>query len=114
MKRRFQEVKSMTESLQRIAMEEVTDPAELARSNPRNARFARNLAWFERHAPEIASHRGKCICIAGEELFAAATPDEALALARAAHPDDDGFFLHYLYREKAERIYGHTRAVAVV
>jgi len=65
----------MNNSAPRITIEEVTDPAELAASRIRQARFARNLAWFEKHAGEIgAKHRGKCICIAGEELFVADTP----------------------------------------
>ena len=72
-----------------IVIEEVTDPVELAKARTQDERFARNWAWFEAHAPEIyISHRGRCICIAGEELFAAETPQEALALAIAAHPED--------------------------
>jgi hypothetical protein len=89
-----------------VVMEEVTDPAELARSRERNERFRRNLAWFEAHALEIGrAHRGKCICIAGEELFVADSPEAALALANAAHPEDDGRFLHYIPRERMTRIY---------
>ena len=105
----------MNAQLRRITIEEVTDPAELAVSRVRQARFERNLAWFEKHAIELgASHRGKCICIAGEELFAADTPQQAVANARAAHPEDDGFFLHYLYQEKMDRIYASPRTVAFV
>ena len=54
-------------------------------------RFDRNAAWLRAHAAEVyPKYRGKCICIAGEELFVADTPEEAFALAKAAHPDDDG------------------------
>ncbi len=95
-----------------FAVAEVTDPAELAASNARQARFERNLSWFGEHAVEIgATHRGQCICVAGQELFAAGTPQEALALARAAHPEDDGFLLQYIYREKLDRIYAHPRPI---
>lgn len=98
-----------------IVMEEVTDPVELAKARVQDERFARNFAWFQAHALELGSaHRGKCICIAGEELFVADTPQEVLALARAAHPDDDGFFLHYIYRERMYRIYANQRCVATV
>jgi hypothetical protein len=91
-----------------IQMEEVTDPAELARAHAQDARFARNWAWFKAHAADIfATHRGKCICIAGEELFAADTAEEVLALAKAAHPEDNGRFTHYIRREKTDRIYAH-------
>jgi hypothetical protein len=74
-------------------MEEVTDPAELDKARAQHARFRRNLAWFEAQGSEgYETHRGKCICVAGEELFSADLSEEALALAAAAHPEDDGRF----------------------
>jgi hypothetical protein len=91
-----------------IVMEEVTDPEELAKARAQRERFDRNSAWLQAHIVEIyARYRGKCICIAGEELFVADTPEEALALATAAHPEDDGRFLRYIPREKLDRIYAH-------
>jgi hypothetical protein len=93
-----------------IIMEEVTDPAELARARAQQERFDRNAAWLQAHATEVYPlYRGKCICIAGEELFAADTPEAVLALATAAHPEDDGRFLRYIPREKVARIYAHRR-----
>jgi hypothetical protein len=87
---------------------EVTDPAELARARARREQFDRNMAWFEAHAVEIGEkHRGKHICIAGQELFVADTVQEALALAKAAHPEDEAPFFKYIYREKGIRIYAH-------
>jgi hypothetical protein len=89
-----------------IIMEEVTDPVELEKARRQDERFERNWAWFEAHAAEIyAAHRGKCICIAGEELFVADTPEEALAMAIAAYPDDNGRFTRLIPREKMARIY---------
>jgi hypothetical protein len=89
-------------------MEEVTDPAELAKARAQDERFRRNWAWFEAHAAEVyAAHRGKCVCVAGEQLFVADTPEEVLALAGAAHPEDDGRFTRYIPREKMDRIYAH-------
>ncbi|MGH8071773.1 MAG: hypothetical protein ACRERE_42370 [Candidatus Entotheonellia bacterium] len=91
-----------------IVMEEVTDPEELAKAQVQRERFDRNSAWLQAHALEIyARYRGKCICIAGEELFAADTPEEALALAKAAYPEDNGLFLRYIPREKVARIYAN-------
>ena len=53
-----------------VTMEEVTDPEELAQARARGERFARNSAWLQAHAAEIyTQYRGKCICVAGEELF---------------------------------------------
>jgi hypothetical protein len=91
-----------------IEMENVTDAAELAKTQAQDERFERNWAWFEAHAAEIyARHRGQVYCIAGQELFVAATPKEVLALARAAHPDDDGRFTGYIPKERTYRIYAH-------
>lgn len=89
-----------------IVMEELTDVAELAKARVQDERFARNWAWFESHASEIyASHRGKCVCIAGEEIFVADTAEEVLASAMAAHPEDDGRFTRIIPREKVTRVY---------
>lgn len=93
-----------------IIMEEVTDPEELARSQAWRARADRNAAWLQAHAAEIYPHyRGKFVCIAGEELFVGDTASEVLALARAAHPKDDAFFLRYIPRDKVARIYADRR-----
>jgi hypothetical protein len=98
-----------------LIMEEVTDPEELAKAQAQRQRFDRNSAWLQAHATEVyACYRGKCVVIAGEELFAADTPEEAWALATAAHPEDDGSFIRYIPREKVARIYANQwRVVAV-
>jgi hypothetical protein len=96
-------------------VEVVTDPEELARAHAQDERFERNWKWFEAHAPDIyRTHRGKCYCVAGQELFVADTPEEVLAQARSTHPDDDGFFIGRIPLEKAYRIYAHTRRLALV
>src|SRR6266542_3803557 len=96
-----------------IIVSEVTDARQLAEARARRERYARNVAWLRAHAAEIyACHRGRCICIAGQELFVADTPKEALDLARAAHPDDDGRYLRCIPREKVARIYADSRRVA--
>ena len=89
-----------------IVLEEVTDPAQLIEAQARRQRLERNWTWFERHAAEIyTQHRGKCICISGEELFVADTAEDVLAQASAAHPEDDGRFTRYIPRERMARIY---------
>ena len=89
-----------------LVVEELTGAEELAKARAQDERFERNWAWFEAHAAEIyARHRGKCLCIAGQELFVADTPDQALALATAAHPEDDGRFTRYIPKERSYRIY---------
>ena len=91
-----------------LVMEEISDPEELAKARAQRERFDRNSAWLQAHATEVyRRHRGKCICVAGEELFVADTPEQALALATTAHPEDDGSFLRYIPSEKIDRIYAH-------
>jgi hypothetical protein len=92
-----------------ITMEEVTDPEELTQARVRDARFARNSAWLQAPVTEIyRQYRGQCICVAGAELFVADTPEEALAQARAAHPEEDGSILiRYIPRQKIARIYAY-------
>lgn len=96
-------------------MLEATDAVELAKARARRARFDCNWAWFEAHAAEVYSTcRGKCICIAGEELFVADTPAAVLVLASAAHPEDDGRFTRIIPTERIDRIYAHPRPLALV
>jgi hypothetical protein len=89
-------------------MEEVTDPTEIATFEARWAQAQRNSDWLQAHAHEIyTQHRGKFIVVAGEELFVSNTPEEALALARAAHPEDEGRIIRYIYPKKMARIYAN-------
>lgn len=87
---------------------EITSPAEAAYSEAQRRQFDRNSVWLQAHAAEIYSeHRGKCICVAGEEVFIADTARDALAKATVAHPDDKGRFVHYIPRDKVARIYAN-------
>ena len=91
-----------------VMVVDITDPDDLARADAQDERFGRNLAWFQKHGGEIsAQYRGRWICIAGQELFAADTARDVIALARAAHPDDDGQFTYCVPRERAARIYAY-------
>ncbi|ETX05001.1 hypothetical protein [Candidatus Entotheonella palauensis] len=92
----------------RITMEKITNPEEIAKAQAQRKRFDRNSAWLQAHITEVYTrYRGKCICVAGQELFAADSPEEVLALATTAHPEDDGRLLRYIPREKIARIYAN-------
>ncbi len=99
----------MADYASRVILEEVTNPEELAQARAQRQRANRNAAWLQAHAAEVYRHRGKHFCIAGEELFLAGTAEEAIAMARRAHPDDDGFFVRYIPIEKVARIYAYRR-----
>jgi hypothetical protein len=93
-----------------VQMGIVTDPVEIAKAREQRARFDRNWEWFEAHCLEIyPKHRGKSLCISGEEVFVGDSAEEVLAQAKAAHPDDNGRFLYYVPRENVPRIYAHRR-----
>jgi hypothetical protein len=93
-----------------ITMEFVTDPEELAKARKRREQFDRNSAWLQKHASQVyRQNRGKMICIAGEELFVGDTVQEAVAQTTAAHPEDEGRFIHYIPLEKVPRIYSNQR-----
>jgi hypothetical protein len=97
-----------------IMMAEVTDPVALTEIEAQRQRFRRNSDWLQAHIAAVyPRHRGKCICVAGQELFVADSAEEVLALARAAHPDDDGLLLRYVPRERMERIRAiHSNRIA--
>ncbi len=95
-----------------VTMEEVTDPKELQQARRQRERFERNADWLQQQVPEVYSrHRGKFICVAGEELFVGDTVEEVIEAARAAHPDDDGIFTRYIPKVKVPRIYEIQRTL---
>jgi hypothetical protein len=92
----------------KVIMEEVTDPAELVQAQAQRERFDRNWAWFKARGTEVyESFRGQCVVIAGEEIFTAYEPEASWAMAKAAHPEDDGSFIIYVPCEKVARIYSY-------
>src|SRR5439155_7556044 len=99
----------------RFVIEEVTDPAEIARAREQDERSRRNLEWLQSHwADVLPQARGKHLAVAGQEAFIAETPEEAWAWAKAAHPDDDGAMVEYVRPEKGPRIYANARRVAAL
>jgi hypothetical protein len=103
-------IKSLTTPT--VTITEVTDPAELAASKASWECLEKNTAWLEANASEVYSHRGKYICIAGQHLFVGDDVLEVVARARAAHPDDTGYFTQYVPLKKVARIYEIQRLVA--
>ena len=88
-----------------LVMVEVTEPEENAKIKAQRERFRKNSDWLKAHVPQVyARHRGKFICVAGQELFVADTAPQTVAAARKAHPEDDGLLLRYIPREKMERV----------
>lgn len=91
-----------------IVMEEITDPEENARFRASMAQAELNADWLEAHVPEIyGNHRGKYILVAGQELFVGHTVQEAVAQAKAAHPEDEGSLTRYIPLKKMVRIYAN-------
>src|SRR5688500_6153527 len=89
-----------------IEMPEHVDSDQMDRERRQHERFLKNAAWLNAHAAGVyTQHRGKVICVAGEEIFVGNTSEEVLARARDAHPDDDGAFFRYIPLESLPRIY---------
>jgi hypothetical protein len=87
-------------------IEENLSPEEAAAAQVRSEHFDRNSDWLQAHVPEVyTNYRGKCICVAGQELFAADTITEAVATAKAAHPEDQGPLTRYIPKDRVARIY---------
>jgi hypothetical protein len=92
-----------------VTFEEITDPNELARMRAQDERARRNSDWLQANWPDLLPEaRGKLIAVAGQEAFIADSSEEAYALAKAAHPDDDGIIDQYVRPELGPRIYGSS------
>ena len=97
----------MTDNGIQVEVEDSLSPDKRSAIQARHQRFERNWAWLEAHASEVYSHRGKFICIAGQEPFVGDTVEDVLARAKAAYPEDDGRFTRYIPQTKGPRIYAH-------
>jgi hypothetical protein len=94
----------------RLRIEEVDDPAEVARCKAQHERALRNLDWLEKHWDDLLPQAyGKFLAVAGQEAFIADTPEQAWAWIKTAHPDDDGAFARYVFPKGGPRIYAHHR-----
>lgn len=87
-------------------IEEITDPAEIARSRAQHARAKRNSDWLQSHWLELIDRaRGRFIAVAGQEAYIADKSAEAWDAAWSAHPDDDGAIGKYVSPAVGPRIY---------
>jgi hypothetical protein len=101
-----------TMSENQITMELVDACAVTAQSRAQRERFKRNSDWLQSHWPDVLPQaRGKHLVIACQEAFIADTMDEAWAMARAAHPDDDGAHGQYVFPNTWPRIYAYSGRV---
>ncbi len=83
-----------------VTLEIATDPAELERAQAyerardHDRRLKRNLDYLNASWDDLRPREcGRFVAVAGQELFIADTYQEALDMARAAHPDDDGYWV---------------------
>lgn len=90
----------------RIELIEVTDPEEIRQAKEQRRQFDRNREWLRTKVSNVfEKYRGQVICVSNQELFAADTAEEAIAAAKAAHPEEKGWFTRIIPREKMPRIY---------
>jgi hypothetical protein len=89
-----------------FSVEEVTDPAEIARCRAQQDRARRNIEWLEAHWPDVLPQAGaKFLAVAEEEAFLADTPEAAWAWVAASHPNDDGALVQCIRPQRGLRIY---------
>jgi hypothetical protein len=99
----------------RFEIEEVTDPAEVARSLTLDERHARNTDWLEGHWADLMPQaRGKFVAVAGEESHIADTLEAGRAWIARTHPEDHGAFVRYVRKQEGPRIHANHRCVAAV
>src|SRR5438128_375738 len=91
-----------------------TDSVKNAEARHQMEQYDRNWDWLEANASEVYSHRGKIICIAGQELFVGDDVLEVVARAKAAHPEDSGILTRIVPKERGPRIYAHQWLLASV
>jgi hypothetical protein len=92
----------------KIIIEEVNDPAVVARSRVQYEQAKRNGDWLQAHWAELLPQAyGKILAVAGQEAHIADTIEEAWAWAAKTHPEDKGALVRYVRPPGGPRIYGH-------
>ena len=90
----------------KIVIEEVTDPAEIARHREVAAAFVLNSNWLQGNWHQLLPQaRGKILAVAGQEAFLADTPEEAWQWTKDRHPEDKGPLVRYVIAKEGPRIY---------
>jgi hypothetical protein len=93
-----------------FVIEEVSDPAEIQRSQAQDALHRRNSAWLQSHWGDVLPQaRGKFVAVAGQEAFIAETPAQAWAWVEATHPEDNGAIVRYIRTQRGPRLYADRR-----
>ena len=91
-----------------VTVEEVTDPAEVARVHRRHNQAQRNSAWLETHWDDLLPHAfGRFIAVAGEEAHIADSAHEARSWAKEVHPEDLGALVEYVLPPGGPRFYAN-------
>jgi hypothetical protein len=96
----------------KTSVKEVTDSQEAARSRARQEQERREMHWLTAHWPDILPQAyGKYVAVVDEQFFIADTAEQAVALAQAAHPDQDGILAQYVFPPGGARLYGYPRGM---
>jgi hypothetical protein len=83
-------------------------PADPTPFIAREERSRRNSQWLQAHWGDLLPQAlGKHLAVAGEEAFIADTPQEAWAMAKRAHPEDDSATIQYVNPHRGPKIYAH-------
>src|SRR3954447_21684348 len=94
--------------LPELTVEVGPPPADPAPILARMERSRRNSQWLQAHWGDLLPQAvGKYVAVAGEEAFIADTPQEAWAMAKRAHPEDDSTTIHYVNPHRGPKIYAH-------
>jgi hypothetical protein len=105
--------KDVQASEPQVVITEVTNPEDVARFHRIEEQGRANSEWLQTHwADVLPAARGKFLAVAGQQAFIADTALEATALARAAHPDDEGVLVQYVRTTRGPRIYATQWGVA--
>ena len=93
----------------------ITDPAVLEQIRQSSEQFHKNDDWLLAHWNDLVPGvYGKHLVVAGQEAFISDSMEDALARAKAAHPDDMGIISRYVFPPTGPRIYAIRGTVASV
>jgi hypothetical protein len=91
-----------------LTVEFGSPPADPTALIAREERSRRNSQWIQAHWADLLPHAlGKYVAVAGEEAFVADTPQEAWAMAKRAHPEDDSATMQYVNPHRGPKIYAN-------
>jgi hypothetical protein len=99
----------------KLTVELNDDPVHYEKARAQHERAMRNSEWLASHWSDLLpGAEGRFVAVAGQQAFVADTGTDARAMAKKAHPEDDGVIVRFVRKDNYPRIYADFGKMAAM